>query len=42
MNLLGMDVGPLRLPLCEMSSENAEKLKVSLRGVGLLPTPAGS
>lgn len=35
MNLAGMDVGELRLPLCEMYPENLEKLKVSMRGVGI-------
>ena len=35
MNLLGMDVGDLRLPLFEMAPENLEKLKKSLTGAGL-------
>lgn len=35
MNLLGMDVGELRLPLCDMAPENLEKLKKSLTDVGL-------
>ena len=35
MNLLGMDVGNLRLPLCEMAPENLEKLKKSLVSAGL-------
>lgn len=35
MNLLGMDVGGLRLPLCDMAPENLEKLKKSLTDVGL-------
>ncbi|NLH00703.1 MAG: 4-hydroxy-tetrahydrodipicolinate synthase [Clostridiales bacterium] len=35
MNLLGMNVGNLRLPLCDMAPENLEKLKKSLIGVGL-------
>ena len=36
MNLMGMNVGELRLPLCEMAPANLEKLKVSLKAVGLL------
>ena len=35
MNLMGMDVGNLRLPLCDMAPENLEKLKKSLINVGL-------
>ncbi|EKQ57034.1 MULTISPECIES: 4-hydroxy-tetrahydrodipicolinate synthase [unclassified Clostridium] len=30
MNLMGFDVGPLRLPLCEMDSNNEEILKAAL------------
>lgn len=36
MNLMGMDVGPLRAPLYEMTEENAEKLKVEMERFGLL------
>jgi 4-hydroxy-tetrahydrodipicolinate synthase len=36
MNLLGMDVGNLRLPLCEMEDANLAKLKTALSGVGLI------
>lgn len=36
MNLLGMDVGEPRLPLCEMEPSNVEKLKASMRNIGLL------
>lgn len=36
MNLLGMDVGEPRLPLCEMEPSNLEKLKASMRNIGLL------
>lgn len=36
MNLMGMNVGIFRRPLCEMYPENLEKLKASLKGVGLL------
>lgn len=35
MNLMGMDVGKLRLPLVDMAPENLEKLKASLTNVGL-------
>lgn len=36
MNMLGMQAGPLRLPLCEMSDKNAEIMKAALRRAGLL------
>ena len=35
MNLMGMDVGDLRLPLCEMEEKNLEALKASMRNVGI-------
>jgi 4-hydroxy-tetrahydrodipicolinate synthase len=35
MNLMGLDVGELRLPLCEMAPENFEKLKTSLVNAGI-------
>lgn len=35
MNLMGMEVGKLRLPLVDMAPENLEKLKLSLTNVGL-------
>jgi len=35
MNLVGMDVGELRLPLCEMEPNNLEKLKKAMRAKGL-------
>lgn len=35
MNLMGMEVGNLRLPLYEMAPENLEKLKKSMTDVGL-------
>jgi len=35
MNLLGMNVGELRLPLCDMAPGNLETLKKSLTDVGL-------
>jgi len=36
LNLMGMDVGEPRLPLCDMAPENLEKLRVSMAAVGLL------
>ena len=36
MNILGMDVGPLRLPLWQMSEENEAKLRACLTACGLL------
>ena len=36
MNILGMNVGELRLPLCEMEPANYEKLKKSLENIGLI------
>ncbi|RMF60392.1 MAG: 4-hydroxy-tetrahydrodipicolinate synthase [Calditrichaeota bacterium] len=36
MNMLGMEVGGFRLPLCEMSESNKEKLKATLIEAGLL------
>lgn len=36
MNLMGMNVGGYRLPLCAMASENKEKLANALEKVGLL------
>jgi 4-hydroxy-tetrahydrodipicolinate synthase len=36
MNLLGMDVGEPRLPLCDMETANIDKLKASMRTIGLL------
>lgn len=35
MNLLGMNVGKLRLPLCDMAPANLEKLRESMRNLGL-------
>ena len=35
MNLLGMQAGPLRSPLCEMDPANLEKLKKAMTGYGL-------
>lgn len=35
MNLLGWDVGELRLPLCEMEDKNLERLKKALTNYGL-------
>lgn len=36
MNMMGMEVGPLRLPLTEIEPEHREKLKEALIGYGLL------
>ena len=36
MNLMGMDVGEPRMPLCDLAPENLEKLKKSLISAGLL------
>ncbi|MCI9467901.1 MAG: 4-hydroxy-tetrahydrodipicolinate synthase [Oscillospiraceae bacterium] len=36
LNLMGMNVGHLRLPLVDMSEKNLETLKASLRNVGLI------
>ncbi len=36
MNLMGMDVGPLRMPLTEMSEANAAKLRDAMKDYGIL------
>ena len=36
MNMLGMEVGELRLPLWKMSDDNAAKLRKCLESYGLL------
>ena len=36
MNLLGMEAGPLRLPLCDISPENEKILRASMERMGLL------
>ena len=36
MNLLGMEAGSLRLPLCDISPANGEKLKAAMQRMGLL------
>ncbi len=36
MNLVGMEAGPLRLPLCDMSEKNLETMKTAMKRVGLL------
>ncbi len=36
MNLMGMDVGGTRLPLCDMEPSNLEKLKGSMQMLGLI------
>lgn len=35
-NLMGMECGPLRLPLCEMEDSNLEKLKATLQNHNLI------
>ena len=35
MNLMGMEVGPLRMPLSEMEEANVEVLKKAMQGFGL-------
>ena len=36
MNMMGLDVGPMRLPLCEMGKANAATLRRTLEEAGLL------
>ena len=36
MNLMGMEAGPLRLPLCEMSEGHLATLKAAMERTGLL------
>jgi len=36
MNMMGLDVGEPRMPLCDMAPENLEKLRKSMIAVGLL------
>jgi 4-hydroxy-tetrahydrodipicolinate synthase len=36
MNIMGMNVGPLRMPLCEMEEVNLEKLKDEMKNYGIL------
>ena len=36
MNLLGLNVGPMRLPLCEMSEANAAVLRATMEEAELL------
>lgn len=36
MNMMGMNVGPLRMPLCEMEDSNREILKKAMKDYGLL------
>ena len=36
MNMMGLNVGPMRLPLCEMSQEHQEKLYKTLKEVDLV------
>ncbi|MBE7027671.1 MAG: 4-hydroxy-tetrahydrodipicolinate synthase [Ruminococcaceae bacterium] len=36
LNLMGMNVGKLRMPLCDMADKNLNRLKDALKGVGLI------
>ena len=36
MNLMGMEAGPLRLPLCDISEKNLATLRASMERMGLL------
>lgn len=36
LNLMGFDVGPTRMPLCEMDAKNVERLITALKGANLL------
>ena len=36
LNLMGWEVGPLRMPLGEMESGNIEKLKKAMQSFGIL------
>ena len=36
LNLMGKEVGDLRLPLCDMTEANLEKLKAAMKGAGIL------
>ncbi len=36
MNMMGLNVGPMRLPLCEMGEANAAALRRTLEEAGLL------
>ena len=35
LNLMGWEVGPLRMPLCEMEPANQEKLAKAMRDAGI-------
>ena len=35
MNMMGMEVGPLRMPLCEMEESNKETLAQAMKDYGL-------
>ena len=36
LNLMGMEAGPVRLPLCELSEKNHERLRTAMAAKGLL------
>ena len=37
LNLMGMEVGPLRMPLCEMEDAAKARLSAAMEKIGLLP-----
>ena len=42
LGLMGRDVGGLRLPLCEISASNLEKLRAAMERAGLLDASKNS
>ena len=36
LNMMGLNAGPMRLPLCDMSPANAERLRLELVKAGLV------
>ncbi len=36
LNLMGMEAGPVRLPLCELSEKNHERLRAAMAAKGLI------
>ena len=36
MNLMGKNVGPFRMPLCEMEPKNRERLEAAMKAYGIL------
>jgi 4-hydroxy-tetrahydrodipicolinate synthase len=41
LNLMGFQVGSCRMPLCDTTAANLEKIRQELKNLGLLPVPAG-